>query len=518
MRASTLALLSLGAFSSALRQPYDYYKALQDFQTGFLNPASIVDSGVDSPAFAEDIIGRVDVTTTFEGIQLNTEYIYALWLAVTNDNTTTSLLGSIQNQTVQTLVIEPPVVFVSTITNLYYPTVDFLLPVQIDLILRFDDDLKITSYDATFRRWSEAWYYLLPKIVPQIAIELNTTYNATTSNSTALVAERAAIDVCSVAMEYCVGNNTQYTSHDECMTFLTEDVPFGNPWEGGLNTGWCRYIHKNMVPKRPDVHCAHVGPSGGDMCIHRDYIDITTTFPFASTLVAPNATIDPAEVDGLSADSFDGLAKAELRLVYYTTVAFCIKCTAVIVSVLYVFEMTYRSRMRMSLLLHHFFTLFAIFALFISLENTNHPATIPTGSIWLWQATSEQAIFVGMFMFRLNYPAALTARVLRVAAVQSFVFKFAFAIYLVAFWGQHLARYHSVGTDVFFSVTVCLVGSLLMATQVHGSLAVWRIAAYVEKTRALASQDASKDLPVATPSTESLQGTYQEPLYLSYTR
>lgn len=33
-----------------------------------------------------------------------------------------------------------------------------------------------------------------------------------------------------------------------------------------LQTTWCRYIHRNMVPIRPNIHCAHIGPSGGDMC------------------------------------------------------------------------------------------------------------------------------------------------------------------------------------------------------------------------------------------------------------
>lgn len=33
-----------------------------------------------------------------------------------------------------------------------------------------------------------------------------------------------------------------------------------------VQTTWCRYIHRNMVPIRPNIHCAHIGPSGGDMC------------------------------------------------------------------------------------------------------------------------------------------------------------------------------------------------------------------------------------------------------------
>jgi hypothetical protein len=32
-------------------------------------------------------------------------------------------------------------------------------------------------------------------------------------------------------------------------------------------------IHQNMVPLRPEVHCPHIGPSGGGMCVDdRTYI------------------------------------------------------------------------------------------------------------------------------------------------------------------------------------------------------------------------------------------------------
>jgi hypothetical protein len=79
---------------------------------------------------------------------LLTLHRYGLWLGVSQETNVTSLLGSPINQTIQTLVIEPPVAFVSTITTLNYPTIDFVLPVQIDMVIRFNDNLQIESYDA----------------------------------------------------------------------------------------------------------------------------------------------------------------------------------------------------------------------------------------------------------------------------------------------------------------------------------------------------------------------------------
>lgn len=34
-----------------------------------------------------------------------------------------------------------------------------------------------------------------------------------------------------------------------------------------------KQIHQNMVPLRPEVHCPHIGPSGGGMCVDdRTYV------------------------------------------------------------------------------------------------------------------------------------------------------------------------------------------------------------------------------------------------------
>jgi hypothetical protein len=60
--------------------------------------------------------------------------------------------------------------------------------------------------------YAEAFKYLLPKLAPQIAKELNLTYDAETTNVTSLLALRAATDICEVSDQYCVGNNTQYES------------------------------------------------------------------------------------------------------------------------------------------------------------------------------------------------------------------------------------------------------------------------------------------------------------------
>lgn len=91
---------------------------------------------------------------------LTLRYRYGLWLGVSLDNKSTPIFGAPTNLTIRSLVIEPPVAFLSTIANLNYPTINFVLPIQIDSIIRFNDNLKILSYDMTsvlFSGVDESW-------------------------------------------------------------------------------------------------------------------------------------------------------------------------------------------------------------------------------------------------------------------------------------------------------------------------------------------------------------------------
>ncbi|WVQ69682.1 uncharacterized protein L199_007902 [Kwoniella botswanensis] len=86
--------------------------------------------------------------------------------------------------------------------------------------------------------------------------------------------------------EHCQGGNEQYANRDECMTFLN-GLPLVHCHRLGENNFGCRYLHIPMLSFRPDVHCPHVGPSGGDMCVPRNYTEVVKAehFPqgFAAT-------------------------------------------------------------------------------------------------------------------------------------------------------------------------------------------------------------------------------------------
>ncbi|KAF9009841.1 hypothetical protein BDZ89DRAFT_1078300, partial [Hymenopellis radicata] len=285
-------------------QPSAYLDAFEEFLHGFINSTDIVAAG-ESPSLASDCVGRVDLTTTFVGSQLNTEYLYGLSSDVASLNTT-QLLGVPINASVQSLATEGSLVSASVMLSMFYKTISYTLPVQVDMWLDFNDDLKIRSYDVSFRRFPEAFAYLLPKLA-------ETEYSA--ANLSTLVAQRAAIDICNVSTDYCTGDNQQYSSHNACMQFMLQDVSFGEIWEAGQSTTACRYFYKNMVKFRPEVHCATLAirmrktSSDSRILVPRDYEQVATAFPFSHTLLAPSGTLLSEDVKGLSNQTLKELVK-----------------------------------------------------------------------------------------------------------------------------------------------------------------------------------------------------------------
>ncbi|KAK0212306.1 hypothetical protein DFS33DRAFT_1376811 [Desarmillaria ectypa] len=529
-------LTTLAFLTCALaHQPSAYLDAFQDFLEGFINSDYI--PGSSSPSLAEDCVGRVDVMT---------KYLYGVF-NVSSLNTT-QLIGVPSGVSIQSLAIEGPIVSSSVILAMDYKTIDYTLHLQTDIWMRFDDDLKVKFYDMSLRHFSWAFDFLLPKLAPMIAEELGVSYNGTDADNQTLAAQRAIVDICSTAMEYCTGDNQVYDSNESCIQFLANEVPFEEAWQGGQNT--TIYIHKNIIKLRPEVHCPHISPSGGDVCIPRSYENVTEEFPFTSTLVAPNVSFTVDNTEGLSEGAVTELMKLAMLQIYPTTVAFysiptilyffllyvcakgmeivlpriyatyrdlsfenkrntvtyamntfwtlvalvmqgiggsvasqnytvlnvsLVKIVGNLISGLYIFELTYRPNMRLPLLIHHFCTLFAIIFLQVVLQITEHPAIAIAGYIWLFQATTEQSIFIGLFLYRLRYPKVLVKKMLQFAAIQSFLCKIVFAAYLVVWWGLKLAKFHTP-SDIALSVMLVFICALLVSTQVYGSYAVWSIA------------------------------------------
>lgn len=78
----------------------------------------------------------------------------------------------------------------------------------------------------------------------------------------------------------------------------------------------------------------------------------------------------------------------------------CVKLAGLVISGLYIFELVYREWMRWPMIIHHFATLFAILFVGSALDRTKNPAYVVAGLLWLFQATTEQSVFLGLLLCR----------------------------------------------------------------------------------------------------------------------
>jgi len=84
------------------------------------------------------------------------------------------------------------------------------------------------------------------------------------------------IDTCRIIQQSCVGNNTQYGSVADCLSYM-QKLPSQSCAESSFQgeCKQCKWLHHVMATYKPDVHCIHVGPVGGPD-IYGDYLCNTT--------------------------------------------------------------------------------------------------------------------------------------------------------------------------------------------------------------------------------------------------
>lgn len=113
---------------------------------------------------------------------------------------------------------------------------------------RFDDQGRVLKYHAwvpNLQRWT------------RVAIGQDFD-NVFTQKLTSAV-------LCPTIQKQCAGKNKQYKNTLDCIAKL-EGKPFGNFDEAWGDNIACRTIHLVLTKVRPEIHCPHVGPKGGE-CI-----------------------------------------------------------------------------------------------------------------------------------------------------------------------------------------------------------------------------------------------------------
>jgi hypothetical protein len=199
--------------------------------------------------------GRVDITRNFPGRELNTEYLFGLF----TDPTSGTFLNIPVSYEITKFIAYDYIAAATTVV-MFNSTLRIVVPVTIDTFIAWNDRGEILQYDATFR-----WFgFLLDTLIAAAAKALGLPNLA---EAITALAHTLATSICQVHDKHCTGANKQYGDTTECIDFLTKGVRFGKDYELGRNTLICRSLHQQMVQFRPEVHCPHIGPSGGGMCV-----------------------------------------------------------------------------------------------------------------------------------------------------------------------------------------------------------------------------------------------------------
>lgn len=258
---------------------HELYNLTTNFFDNFAYPNNAIQAKkINSTLFATDVLGRVDVTRNFDGQELNTEYAFGLFSNLALNPGSFTLLGVPVAYTITHFAANQNIISVALIVDFNITALGVVNPVEVcfslsafqqtnivltttkvDFWATFNEAGQIDQYDATFRYLQ--WQFDSLMSVGQTELGLNSTSEVETA-----VGEKLAASICATAQTYCNGTNLQYNSAAACYEYLTQEVRFGQAYEMGMNTLLCRMVHQNMVPYRPDVHCSHIGPTGGGYC------------------------------------------------------------------------------------------------------------------------------------------------------------------------------------------------------------------------------------------------------------
>ncbi|KAF2405160.1 hypothetical protein EJ06DRAFT_525706 [Trichodelitschia bisporula] len=239
----------------------EMWKMQTKFWDAFMYPNNVAEAkSINSSLLAPNVLGRVDVTRTFDGPELNTEYLFGLFATLALNPGATTLLGYPVSYEIVHFAASQNIASASTIIMFNLTSVARLVPIEIDTWNMWNAQGQVVEYDATFR-----WFQFFFDNFLGLAMPLLGT--TTPQQTITILQPLIATGICRTHTEYCTGENQQYDNATDCFNFLSAKTRFGTAYELGRDTLLCRMVHENMIPYRPEVHCPHIGPSGGGMCV-----------------------------------------------------------------------------------------------------------------------------------------------------------------------------------------------------------------------------------------------------------
>ncbi|KAJ6570578.1 hypothetical protein DFH09DRAFT_1153830, partial [Mycena vulgaris] len=260
-----VTILASAVLSSA-SQPFWYKRNFETIQkiynlTVFPANADIIAKGapaVPAGLFNENATGRVTPVGEFFGFQDSFEYFFGLAPLPSGAPPN----GAISNAKLVEFTSGCPEIAASTVylsvstINPDNSTGPFISALKQIAFWRFDAEGAVLNYDA--------WIPDLDLFSP-----LSRGYDQYT-----LAGMNTTIQgICALQATTCVGNNTVYNGVSDCVQTLSAKQ-YGREDEAWGDNVVCRGIHVLLTKIRPEVHCPHVGPTGGGKCIDVAYNDV----------------------------------------------------------------------------------------------------------------------------------------------------------------------------------------------------------------------------------------------------
>lgn len=190
-------------------------------------------------------------TRTFVGRELNTEYVFGLFMP----SESLSIIGNPYQYEITQFAAVRNIASATALVHFAFPAFcNVSLPVAINTWMTWNSARQMTQYDVVFKGFGNLFQTLLSSM------------GGRPEEASRRMVEKIATSICNSHSEYCHGPHIQYKTWNECYRFLTEEIRVGQSFELGMNTLMCRGVHELMVRYRPGVHCRHIGPTGGGEC------------------------------------------------------------------------------------------------------------------------------------------------------------------------------------------------------------------------------------------------------------
>lgn len=182
MKSTYLSLILFGTFASAFwKHPahqvplpiskqaqlpnfsYDELYALnKKFLDNFIYPANLKQAkSIKSDLLAEDCQGRVDATRTFDGRELNTEYLFGLFANIASSPHSVSLLGVPTSYEITHFTANRYTSSASIKFEFHHALLNLTFPVEIGIWSTWNVEGKLTQYDSTIKWWQWMLDYIV---------------------------------------------------------------------------------------------------------------------------------------------------------------------------------------------------------------------------------------------------------------------------------------------------------------------------------------------------------------------